>query len=66
LRDRTEWVETVEAGVSFLVGTDANRIVQAVKFIEDNYDLIRGRFCENPFGDGCAARRIVDIVMRFI
>jgi UDP-N-acetylglucosamine 2-epimerase len=66
LRDRTEWVETVEAGVNFLVGTDANRIVQAVKFIEDNYDLIKGGFRENPFGDGCAARRIVDIVMHFI
>jgi UDP-N-acetylglucosamine 2-epimerase len=66
LRDRTEWVETVEAGVNFLVGTDANRIVQAVKFIEDNYDLIRGKFRENPFGDGCAAKRIVDIVMHFI
>jgi UDP-N-acetylglucosamine 2-epimerase len=34
LRERTEWVETVEAGVNFLVGTDVNRIVQAVKFIE--------------------------------
>jgi UDP-N-acetylglucosamine 2-epimerase len=63
LRDRAGWVE---AGVSFLVGTDANRMVQVVKFIEDNYDLIKGGFRENPFGDGCAARRIVDIVMRFI
>ena len=66
MRDRTECVETVKAGVNFLVGTDVNRMVQVVKFIEDNCDLIKGRFCENPFGDGCAARGIVDIVMCFI
>ena|GEM_PF-7030152 len=62
MRDRTEWVETVEAGVNFLVGSDTNRIVQAVKFIEDNYNLIKRRFNENPFGDGYAAIRIVEIV----
>jgi len=66
LRDRTEWVETVEMGVNFLAEADANKIVQAVNFIEDNYDLIKRRFNENPFGDGHAARRIVETVIHSI
>jgi len=66
LRDRTEWVETVEMGVNFLAEADANKIVQVINFIEDNYDLIKRRFKENPFGDGHAARRIVETVMHSI
>jgi UDP-N-acetylglucosamine 2-epimerase len=66
LRDRTEWVETVEMGVNFLAEADANKIVQVINFIEDNYDLIKGRFNENPFGDGHAARRIVETVIHSI
>jgi len=66
LRDRTEWVETVEMGVNFLAEADANKIVQVINFIEDNYDLIKGRFNENPFGDGHAARRIVETVTHSI
>jgi UDP-N-acetylglucosamine 2-epimerase len=64
LRERTEWVETVEMGVNLLVGADPNKIVQTINFIESNYDLIKGRFNENPFGKGDAARRILEIIMR--
>jgi UDP-N-acetylglucosamine 2-epimerase len=62
LRERTEWVETVEMGVNFLTGADANKIVQIISLIEESYDLIKRKFVENPFGDGCAARRIVEII----
>jgi UDP-N-acetylglucosamine 2-epimerase len=66
LRDRTEWIETINLGVNFLVGVNADRVVQAVKFVEREYDTIKKRFTENPFGDGCAAKRIVKIIVSFI
>jgi len=66
LRDRTEWIETVDMGVNFLVGAYTDEIVQTMNFIEKNYELIREKFRENPFGDGYAARRIVKIVKSFI
>jgi UDP-N-acetylglucosamine 2-epimerase len=62
LRERTEWVETVEMGVNFLTGADTNKIVQIISLIKESYDLIKRKFVENPFGDGCAARRIVEII----
>jgi len=65
LRELTEWVETVEMGVNFLAGTNANKIVQTINFIEGNYDLVKGKFNDNPFGDGCAAKRIVRTVESF-
>jgi UDP-N-acetylglucosamine 2-epimerase len=65
LRDRTEWVETVDMGVNFLVGASTDKIVQTMNFIEEHYELIRERFRENPFGDGCAASRIVEIIRKY-
>ncbi|HKV86514.1 MAG TPA: UDP-N-acetylglucosamine 2-epimerase (non-hydrolyzing) [Candidatus Dormibacteraeota bacterium] len=54
LRTTTEWPETVEAGWNVLVGTDPERIAQAM----------RGFRPDGPrpslFGDGHAARRVVD------
>ena len=34
LRDRTEWVETIDIGVNFLVGADTERITQTINLIE--------------------------------
>lgn len=66
LRERTERPELVEVGAGILVGTDADQIVRETsRLLSDagEYD----RMCckrENPFGDGRAAPRIVDILAR--
>jgi UDP-N-acetylglucosamine 2-epimerase (non-hydrolysing)/UDP-GlcNAc3NAcA epimerase len=53
LRDRTEWVETVEAGWNTLVDLDADAAVSALESAVPE---------EHPalYGDGHAARRVVD------
>jgi UDP-N-acetylglucosamine 2-epimerase (non-hydrolysing)/UDP-GlcNAc3NAcA epimerase len=58
LRDETEWTETVEAGWNAVVGTDADRIVEAVKAVRAATDR------EHPdlYGDGHAAERIAAIL----
>ena len=62
-RERTERPEGVVAGVSTLVGTDPQRILDA---LDAALDRGRGEITENPYGDGEAARRSADaIVARF-
>jgi UDP-N-acetylglucosamine 2-epimerase (non-hydrolysing) len=60
MRDTSERIEAVEAGVARLVGTHAATIVAAVDEILDRKDsyaaMARG---SNPFGDGHASERIV-------
>ena len=61
LRDTTERPEAVEIGATKLVGTDATLIVEtASKLLTDRafYDSFRSKV--NPYGDGMAAKRIVD------
>ncbi len=62
-RDVTERPEAVEAGTVKLVGTDANLIVQeASRLLDDaNAYTVMAR-AHNPYGDGQAAGRIVDIL----
>ena len=62
IRDRTEWIETIEMGVNILTGADTERIVQAVKYVEEKYDEMKNRFRENPFGDGKASERIIRVL----
>lgn len=66
LRDRTEWIETVDMGVNFLAGANPAKIAKAIDLIEKNYDSIMERFTGNPFGDGDASRRIVDVISKNI
>ncbi len=58
LRERTEWVETVESGWNRLAGLDADRALEAVG------DLTGRRRGERPdpgiYGDGQAGRRCVE------
>jgi len=63
LRNRTEWVETVNTGVNFLAGTESDKIVQAINLVEKEYDAIKERFIGNPFGDGRASERIVNVTL---
>ena len=61
LRDTTERPEAVEIGATKLVGTNENLIVEtASKLLTDRsfYDSFRGK--ANPYGDGTAAKRIID------
>jgi len=64
LRDSTEWTETVEAGVNQIVGADAEKIAQAIRAVEEKYDEIKERFKGKPFGDGNAAKKIVEILKK--
>ena len=67
MRDVTERPEAIEAGVARLVGTDAGRIVaEASRLLTqpDAYNEMARR--DNPFGDGRAAERIVDVLGRDI
>ena len=56
LRDRTEWIETVDDGWNILVGRDENRIIDAVK----NFDPKEKQ--RNVYGDGEASKKIVEII----
>ena len=58
LRDNTERPETIEVGANVLAGTAPQRILDAAKqMVERERDWI------NPFGDGHASRRIIDILL---
>lgn len=63
LRDVTERPEAVDAGVVKLVGTDPLRIIrEASILLEDSRAYEAMAQAKNPFGDGAAAKRIVDIL----
>jgi len=66
LRENTEWVETVEFGANFLVGYDTNRIVSTVKMLT-NDDHVRDKIKKlpNPYGNGRAAERIVEFLLKY-
>jgi UDP-N-acetylglucosamine 2-epimerase (non-hydrolysing) len=57
LRDNTERPETVEVGANIVAGIDPVTILSSAQKI-----LERERSWENPFGDGEAGKRIVDII----
>ncbi len=67
-REVTERPEAVAAGVVALVGTDRERIVQAVeRSILDPVTRARMTTAQNPYGDGRAAERIVErLAQRFV
>jgi UDP-N-acetylglucosamine 2-epimerase (non-hydrolysing) len=63
MRETTERPEGVAAGTAKLVGTDTARIVTEISTLLDDkaaYEAMAR--AHNPFGDGQAARRIVEIL----
>ena len=64
LRDTTERPEAVEAGTVRLVGTDRDRVyAEARRLLSDAAAYNRMSEACNPYGDGEAARRIVEAVL---
>jgi UDP-N-acetylglucosamine 2-epimerase (non-hydrolysing) len=63
-RETTERPEAVDAGTAELVGADFDRIVQGVAtLLEDRDAYARRSASQNPFGDGTASVRIVNLVL---
>jgi len=63
LRETTERPEVIEVGAGQLVGTDPDRIVTAAsRLLTDRAAYEQMINVVNPFGDGCAAARIVQIL----
>ena len=64
MRDTTERPEAVEAGTVKLVGTDSNKIVDAVQLlIEDQSEYDRMSLSHNPYGDGTATIKIIESIL---
>jgi len=65
-RDRTEWVETVELGANVLVGSNRDLIIRKVKeYLSDENLKMKLQGLPNPFGDGDASKKIVDVLKRY-
>ena len=63
MRDTTERPEAVEAGTVLLVGTNQDLIVsEALDLLNNEDSYVRMSKLHNPYGDGKAAKRIVDFI----
>ena len=66
MRDVTERPEAVDAGTSKLVGTDVKKIVRETKrLLTDHQYYLEMSRTHNPYGDGKASDRIVEVLKRF-
>jgi UDP-N-acetylglucosamine 2-epimerase (non-hydrolysing) len=64
MRDTTERPEAVEAGTVKLVGTQVEKILhEANRLLDDREAYLYMSKASNPFGDGFAAKRIVESLM---
>ena len=65
LRDVTERPEGIEAGTLKLVGTQTRRIVlEAQRLLDDRSAYEKMAKAANPYGDGHAAERIIEALLR--
>jgi UDP-N-acetylglucosamine 2-epimerase (non-hydrolysing) len=58
LRENTERPETIEIGANYLAGLEPDRIVQGADIM-----INKSRDWNNPFGDGNAGAKIVEIIV---
>ena len=65
LRDTTERPEAVAAGTVRLTGTDVDKIVsEASLLLTDTAAYEAMAFSHNPYGDGLACTRIIDVLKK--
>jgi UDP-N-acetylglucosamine 2-epimerase (non-hydrolysing) len=63
MREVTERIEGIESGTAKLVGTDRNKIVDSVSLLlNDSSEYNKMSKAINPYGDGKASKRIVEIL----
>src|SRR6266478_3441810 len=63
LRKTTERPEAAEAGLARIIGTDSNAIVEHVEeLLEDEQAYRQMATAINPYGDGLASERIVEVL----
>jgi len=66
LRDVTERPEAVKAGTVKLVGTDVSTICNEVnQLLRDERSYLNMSKAINPYGDGKASERIVDLILNY-
>ncbi|WP_218419450.1 non-hydrolyzing UDP-N-acetylglucosamine 2-epimerase [Alteromonas lipotrueae] len=67
MRDTTERPEAVKAGTVKLVGTDVEVIKQQLSLLLTNDKEYKGMsFAHNPYGDGKACEKIIEVLMETI
>ncbi len=65
MRETTERPEGIEAGILKLIGTETSRIVNAAShLLDDESEYASMAKAVNPYGDGHAAERIVDALLK--
>mgnify|MGYP000917333039 CR=1 FL=1 len=65
MRDTTERPEAIEAGTVLLVGTIAEVITKEVQRLLDDENLYKKMSqAHNPYGDGKASERIIDVLLK--
>ena len=63
LRRNTERPETIKLGVNRLVGTNTDKIIEAVNYFSENKKIQEKlSTLKNPYGDGKASERILQII----
>ena len=66
MRDVTERPEAVDAGTSKLVGTDVEKIIfETERLLTDHEYYLEMSRAHNPYGDGKASDRIVEVLKDF-
>ncbi len=64
LRNTTERMEGVLSGTLKLIGTDTDNVYSEIlKLIEDKNEYKNMSNSKNPYGDGKASKRILDILL---
>lgn len=67
MRDTTERPEGIRAGVTKLVGTNKEKIVEAAsQLIADKATYAKMAQAVNPYGDGTASVKIMDIILNYM
>jgi len=65
MRETTERPEALAAGTVILVGTDYQKIIQETyRLLDDEAAYSSMSLAHNPYGDGKAAARIVDVLLK--
>jgi UDP-N-acetylglucosamine 2-epimerase (non-hydrolysing) len=61
LREVTERPEGVTEGISYIVSSDKNKIIETFNHLDQYYP----KFDQNPFGDGNSSKRIINELLKY-